>query len=61
MEVLFTINLYHHDHNEGIKELESVLERIKAWKHDDLHGQWYYKYDNTSNPDENEQEDGEDD
>ena len=61
MEVLFTINLYHYDHNEGIKELEQVLERIKAWKHDDYHGQWYYKYDNTPQTDENDQEDGETD
>ena len=56
MQVLFTINIYHSDHNEGIKELEQVLERIKEWKHDDLYGQWFYKYDNTSQTDENEQE-----
>lgn len=57
MEALFTINIYHFDHLEGIKELEHVLERIKNWKHDDCLGQWYYKYDNTPQTDENDQED----
>ncbi len=61
MEVLFTINLYHYDHNEGVKELEGILKRIKNWKHDDHHGQWFYKYDNTSQTDLNDQEDGETD
>jgi hypothetical protein len=57
MEVLFTINIYHSDHNEGIKELEQVLERLKEWKHQDLYGFWRYEYSNMpSNPCENEQE-----